>query len=109
VFIAGRDAQAVLADDVQAPGHPLLKFLRIKVDKEKQTVSARLLGLFGNGLAGTAPAPAAPWCPMARSNRHAATSSRRSLSNRAPSTHRGRKVTKPIYRWYHWRPCNSPS
>ncbi|MYN45418.1 serine hydrolase [Pseudoduganella sp. FT93W] len=51
VFIAGRDAQAVLADDVQAPGHPLLKFLRIKVDKEKQTVSARLLGLFGNGLA----------------------------------------------------------
>ncbi len=51
VFIAGRDAQAVLADDVQAPGHPLLKFLRIQVDKEKQTVSAKLLGLFGNGLA----------------------------------------------------------
>ncbi|WP_348698770.1 serine hydrolase [Duganella fentianensis] len=51
VFIAGRDAQAVLADDVQAPGHPLLKFLRIKVDKEQQTVHANLLGLFGNGLA----------------------------------------------------------
>lgn len=51
VFIAGRDAQSVLADDVQAPGHPLLKFLRVQVDKEKQTVSARLFGLFGGGLA----------------------------------------------------------
>ena len=32
VFIAGRDADAVLAQDVQAPGHPLLRFVRISVD-----------------------------------------------------------------------------
>lgn len=51
VFIAGRDAQSVLADDVQAPGHPLLRFLRVQVDKEKQTVRAGLFGLFGGGMA----------------------------------------------------------
>jgi len=51
VFIAGRDPQAVLADDVQAPGHPVLKLLRVQVDREQQTVRANLLGLFGKGLA----------------------------------------------------------
>ena len=44
VFIAGRDAQAVLADDVQAPGHPLLKFITVSVDHDKRLVSARILG-----------------------------------------------------------------
>lgn len=44
VFIAGRDGQAVLADDVQAPGHPLLKFIRVSIDREKQRVSARIFG-----------------------------------------------------------------
>jgi CubicO group peptidase (beta-lactamase class C family) len=51
VFIAGRDPQAVLADDVQAPGHPVLKLLRVQVDRAQQTVHADLLGLFGKGLA----------------------------------------------------------
>ncbi len=44
VFIAGRDGQAVLADDVQAPGHPLLKFISVSVDREKRLVSARIFG-----------------------------------------------------------------
>ncbi|WP_312362905.1 serine hydrolase [Ensifer sp.] len=44
VFIAGRDGQAVLSDDVQAPGHPLLKFIGVSVDREKQFVSARIFG-----------------------------------------------------------------
>ncbi|MYM98171.1 serine hydrolase domain-containing protein [Duganella vulcania] len=51
VFIAGRDAQAVLADDVQAPGHPILKLLKVRVDQERKLVRADLLGFVGNGLA----------------------------------------------------------
>ncbi|PSJ63657.1 serine hydrolase domain-containing protein [Pseudaminobacter soli (ex Li et al. 2025)] len=51
VFIAGRDPEEVLKVDVQAPGHPILKLMSVKVDSEKGTVSAGLLGLFGRGLA----------------------------------------------------------
>jgi CubicO group peptidase (beta-lactamase class C family) len=51
VFLAGRDAQAVLADDVQAPGHPLLKLMRVTVDEERRIVSTGLFGLFGQGRA----------------------------------------------------------
>lgn len=51
VFIAGRDAQAVLADDVQAPGHPILKYLQVRVDREHKLVRADLLGFIGKGLA----------------------------------------------------------
>lgn len=50
-FLAGRDGQQVLALDVQAPGHPILKYIAIDVDERAQTVSARLLGLFGQGRA----------------------------------------------------------
>lgn len=51
VFIAGRDAQAVLADDVQAPGHPVLKYLSVTVDRARQTVRTRFFGFSGDGLA----------------------------------------------------------
>ncbi|MCO6388050.1 serine hydrolase [Aliihoeflea sp. 40Bstr573] len=51
VFIAGRDPQEVLAVDVQAPGHPLLGFIDIDVDREREVVSAALLGLFGRNQA----------------------------------------------------------
>ncbi|PWJ83920.1 CubicO group peptidase (beta-lactamase class C family) [Pseudaminobacter salicylatoxidans] len=51
VFVAGRDAQDVLATDVQAPGHPVLRLMSAEVDSEKATVSAGLFGLFGGGLA----------------------------------------------------------
>ncbi|MER8829757.1 beta-lactamase family protein [Mesorhizobium sp. M0938] len=51
VFIAGRDANEVLAVDVQAPGHPLLRLMRISVDKEQGTVSAGLFGVFGKSVA----------------------------------------------------------
>lgn len=51
VFIAHRDPQAVLADDVQAPGHPLLKYLRVRVDQQNKTVHADFLGIVGKGLA----------------------------------------------------------
>ncbi|MER8952523.1 beta-lactamase family protein [Mesorhizobium sp. M0833] len=51
VFIAGRDANDVLAVDVQAPGHPLLQLMRVSVDKEKGTVSAGLFGALGKSVA----------------------------------------------------------
>ncbi|MGD9916273.1 MAG: serine hydrolase domain-containing protein [Rhizobiaceae bacterium] len=51
VFVAGRDAGEVLADDVQAPGHPILTLIDVSVDREAKTVSAGLFGLFGKGLA----------------------------------------------------------
>lgn len=44
VFIAGRDADQVLADDVQAPGHPLLRLMRVSVDHGQMRVHAALLG-----------------------------------------------------------------
>ncbi|MYM66770.1 serine hydrolase [Pseudoduganella sp. FT55W] len=51
VFIAGRDAQAVLADDVQAPGHPVLQHLSVRVDQERKTVRTQFLGFIGDGMA----------------------------------------------------------
>ncbi len=44
VFVAGRDEDEVLAEDVQAPGHPLLRLMRVSVDRPAQRVSAALLG-----------------------------------------------------------------
>ncbi|ATN34879.1 6-aminohexanoate hydrolase [Rhizobium sp. ACO-34A] len=44
VFLASRDPEEVLAVDVQAPGHPLLKLVNVDVDRDAGTVTARLLG-----------------------------------------------------------------
>jgi CubicO group peptidase (beta-lactamase class C family) len=51
VFIAGRDPEAVLRIDVQAPGISLLKGMRVSVDREHGIVRAGFLGFIGNGLA----------------------------------------------------------
>ncbi|KQV82852.1 serine hydrolase [Rhizobium sp. Root1220] len=51
VFIAGRDPDAVLYEDVQAPGNPLLRLVRVAVDREEKRVTARILGLFAPGYA----------------------------------------------------------
>lgn len=51
VFLAGRDAAQVLGDDVQSPGHPLLRLMRVEVDAGSRTVTAALLGQFGAGIA----------------------------------------------------------
>src|SRR5262245_5395391 len=51
VFIAGRDPDQVLAVDVQAPGHPLLKFVTVSVDRDKKVVSAGLFGLIAKSTA----------------------------------------------------------
>jgi CubicO group peptidase (beta-lactamase class C family) len=51
VFVSGRDPAQVLAEDVQAPGHPLLKLMRQDVDLAGKTVTTHLLGLFAPGYA----------------------------------------------------------
>lgn len=51
VFLAGRDPAEVMAVDVQAPGHPLLKLVNVAVDAPQQRVTARLLGLFATATA----------------------------------------------------------
>ena len=49
VFVSGRNPDQVLAEDVQAPGHPLLKLMRQDVDRGEKTVTTHLLGLFAPG------------------------------------------------------------
>lgn len=51
VFLAGRDAGDVLADDVQAPGHPLLRLVGVDVDMDQRLVKARLAGLIAPSVA----------------------------------------------------------
>ena len=51
VFLADRDPQRVLETDVQAPGHPILKLMRVSVDREHGVVRAGLFGFIGGGLA----------------------------------------------------------
>lgn len=51
VFLASRDADEVLAIDVQAPGHPLLRLMRVSVDRQAGTVSAGLFGVLGRSVA----------------------------------------------------------
>ena len=46
VFLAGRDPKEVLAVDVQAPGHPLLRLMEVDVDRQARRVRAALLGVF---------------------------------------------------------------
>ncbi|GEO83811.1 MULTISPECIES: serine hydrolase domain-containing protein [Alphaproteobacteria] len=50
-FLAGRDPQEVLALDVQAPGHPLLRLVGVVVDTADHTVTARMLGVFAPSIA----------------------------------------------------------
>lgn len=74
VFLAGRDPAQVLALDVQAPGHPLLRLMRVRVDRDARTVRAGLFGFVGDGLAvardGTGCA-AVPDGDLARARAHA--------------------------------------
>ena len=47
VFLASREGDEVLALDVQAPGHPILGYMAIDVDRDGRTVDAGLFGVFG--------------------------------------------------------------
>jgi CubicO group peptidase (beta-lactamase class C family) len=51
VFVAGRDSAGVLAHDVQAPGHPILEHLEVRIDQQRKLVRADLFGVIGGGVA----------------------------------------------------------
>ena len=51
VFMLNRDPDEVLRVDVQAPGNPFLKIMKVAVDREHGIVQAGLFGFIGNGLA----------------------------------------------------------
>ena len=46
VFIAKREPGVVLKDDVQAPGHPLLKLVNVSIDRSSHMVTAQIFGFF---------------------------------------------------------------
>lgn len=48
VFVAGRDPDEVLSLDVQAPGNPLLRLMRVSVDRDAGVVRAGLFGVLGS-------------------------------------------------------------
>jgi hypothetical protein len=51
VFLAGRDPNEVLVQDVQAPGLAMFHLMRVRVDREHGVVHAGFLGFIGDGLA----------------------------------------------------------
>jgi CubicO group peptidase (beta-lactamase class C family) len=51
VFLAGRDPEEVLRDDVQAPGIAIMRYLKVSVDRNTDVVRAGFFGFIGNGLA----------------------------------------------------------
>lgn len=51
VFLAGRSAEDVIREDLQAPGNPIMQLFQVRVDRENNTVRAGLFGYIGNGLA----------------------------------------------------------
>jgi len=51
VFLAGREPDTVLREDVQILGNPVLSLMRVSVDRGRGIVRAGVLGLFGGGLA----------------------------------------------------------
>ncbi len=55
VFLAGRDPDEVLAIDVLAAGNPLLRLMRVSVDRTHGIVRSGLFGFIGGGLAVTRP------------------------------------------------------
>ena len=50
-FLTDRDPRNVLRVDVQAPGHWLLRYMNVSVDRATGVVRAGLFGLFGKGVA----------------------------------------------------------
>jgi CubicO group peptidase (beta-lactamase class C family) len=51
VFLAGRDPDEVLRDDVQAPGISILRYMKVSVDREAHVVRAGFFGFIGDGVA----------------------------------------------------------
>ncbi len=43
-FLAGRDAQLSMQEDVREQGHPIMRLVSVKADVQERTVTARVLG-----------------------------------------------------------------
>lgn len=83
-FVAKRDPDKVMEEDVQAPGNPALKLIRVYVDRDEGVVTARFLGLFAPNRALYRGRSAARWCRTVICRRPAApSSSTRSRRRRA--------------------------
>jgi len=88
VFLAGRDPHEVLATDVQAPGHPLLRLMHIDVDRSRGSVRAGLFGFIGGGVAVLQPGAGCAVLPDGRAARGPAPPA-------PPAPPTGRKPAKP--------------
>jgi CubicO group peptidase (beta-lactamase class C family) len=51
-FLAGRDAQLSLQDDVREQGHPIMRLVSVEADAAQRTVTARVLGFAATSVAG---------------------------------------------------------
>jgi CubicO group peptidase (beta-lactamase class C family) len=51
VFLAERDPDEVLRDDVQAPGISILRYMKVSVDRDAHVVRAGFFGFIGDGVA----------------------------------------------------------
>ena len=51
VFLANRDPDEILRDDVQAPGVAILHLMRVSIDPQQGVVRAGFFGFIGHGLA----------------------------------------------------------
>ena len=50
-FLAGRDAQLSLQEDVREQGHPMMRLVTVQADAAQRTVNARVLGFAAPSLA----------------------------------------------------------
>lgn len=80
VFLASRDPNEVLKSDVQAPGHPLLRLMRVEVDDKLGVVRAGLFGFIGGGLAVLRPDVGCAVVPDGRLDKGRAASATTSLA-----------------------------
>jgi CubicO group peptidase (beta-lactamase class C family) len=50
-FLADRDAQLSMQEDVRAQGHPIMRFISVRMDATQHTVKASLFGFAGTSIA----------------------------------------------------------
>jgi CubicO group peptidase (beta-lactamase class C family) len=51
-FLAGRDAQLSMQEDVREQGHPIMRLVSVQADTVQRTVTARVLGFAATSVAG---------------------------------------------------------
>jgi CubicO group peptidase (beta-lactamase class C family) len=92
VFLADRDPDQVLRDDVQAPGIAILHLMRVSVDHDAGVVRAGFLGFIGHGLAVSRPGLGCTTVPDGNLNFAKAAAS--AAATTAPA-----ELTPPVQLW----------